>query len=239
MPMSPVMSLTVSPPALGERHAADLQGYVRTPVVDRIDRQVERREDDERRVESRCGTMVQQPVFRPVVVQHDAADPYRPGERRRAAAGDGSCLLFLFSGHCRPRQVGVAAPVQQYAFHGDPLAVEPHPAFITVPSVRRTESSDTAGAVRIPKARFPTESFLMPIVHGSAAVVSASSFGAACVMSSRNIGIDRTRLAMPAVFARSRPWPHPGTTDPPKGACPCPPANPCSGRRPAPARSSG
>ena len=38
---------------------------------------------------------------------------------------------------------------------------------------------------------------------------------------------------------RGRPWPHPGTTGPPKGACPCPPANPCSGRRPAPARSSG
>ena len=66
------------PAALGKRQPADPKGDVGAPVVDRIDRQVERREDDERRIESRRGAVVQRSVFEAVVVQRDAADPDGP-----------------------------------------------------------------------------------------------------------------------------------------------------------------
>ena len=49
----------------------------------------------------------------------------------------------------------------------------------TLPSARRTESSETAGEVRIPKARLETAILSSPTVHGRAAAVSffSSRFG--------------------------------------------------------------
>ena len=70
--------MPVESAALGKRQPADPKGDVGAPVVDRIDRQVERREDDERRIESRRGAVVQRSVFEAVVVQRDAADPDGP-----------------------------------------------------------------------------------------------------------------------------------------------------------------
>lgn len=116
------------PAAFGERRPADLQRDVGAPVVHRINREVERREGDERRVEPRGGTVAQPAVFDAVAGQRDAADPDGPWCRRFGRPGGSPAFRFGRSG-----EVGVGAPVEQDAFHGDLLAVQQHPAGVDAP----------------------------------------------------------------------------------------------------------
>ena len=71
----------------------------------------------------------------------------------------------------------------------------------TLPSARRTESSETAGEVRIPKARLETAILSSPTVHGRAAALSFFAAGAASVRFSRMSASARTSREMPAVLA--------------------------------------
>ena len=82
------------PAAFGERRPADLQRDVGAPVVHRINREVERREGDERRVEPRGGTVAQPAVFDAVAGQRDAADPDGPWCRRFGRPGGSPAFRF-------------------------------------------------------------------------------------------------------------------------------------------------
>lgn len=184
------------PAAFGERRPADLQRDVGAPVVHRINREVERREGDERRVEPRGGTVAQPAVFDAVVGQRDAVDPDGPRCRRFGRPGGSPAFRFGRSG-----EVGVGAPVEQDAFHGDLLAVQQHPAGVDAPVGQADgEFGDRRGGPHPEgeaRDRDSVESH-RPRQGGGALLFSA---GAASVRFSRMSASARTSREMPAVLA--------------------------------------
>ena len=113
--------------AFGERQLPELQGDVGAPVVDRVDPQVECREGDERRVESRGRAVAQRAVLHPVVGQRDTSHPHGPRQGGRRVGGFGR---RFGPGTGRGGQVGADAAVEQHAPDADLLAVEPDAALL-------------------------------------------------------------------------------------------------------------
>ena len=137
------------PAALGEVQPFDPQGDVASPVIHRIEREIERRERDRLRIESRRRRMPHRAVGRTVVRQFDAPHADGPGSRR---AGSTLCGIFRsmsragfrrkFRGALRSAplfrcnlpgrrcNVGVHAARQSHAGHLDPRTVQSDAAVV-------------------------------------------------------------------------------------------------------------
>lgn len=145
----PEAERTASPLRSAKSSRFDPQGDVASPVIHRIEREIERRERDRLRIESRRRRMPHRAVGRAVVRQFDAPHADGPGLRR---AGSTLCGIFRsmsragfrrkFRGALRSAplfrcnlpgrrcNVGVHAARQPHAGHLDPRTVQSDAAVV-------------------------------------------------------------------------------------------------------------